>query len=182
MSIAWIWSGRTAEFKNDAEYVAAKSFLCGDKELQPGDLIDKTAVSVRRLRQLHDQRYVALKTRWETYWAEKPQNDVVEGVELQEQEQEPIVAIETIAVESPSALDDVMTEQNLSEIVTTPMEESAAPETLTTAPVETPVEQPVKATARYEGKGKWAVMIGDVKVADGLSKSDAVAQADELNK
>jgi hypothetical protein len=179
MSIAWIWSGKSAQFKNDAEYVAARSITLGETALQSGDLIDNTAVSVRRLRQLHDQRYVALKDRWVAYWSEK--QDV-------EAEQDVLSSSKTldehVQVNISPTLEQIP-ETELSKLDKAPADTSDDVAVAEPTPVvqhEIKAAEPVKATAQHEGQGKWAVMIGDVKVADGLSKKDAAAQADELNK
>jgi hypothetical protein len=46
------------DFDRERNFVAKRQFVFGGKAFAPGQLIDKTAFTVRRLRQLYDQRFI----------------------------------------------------------------------------------------------------------------------------
>ena len=169
MGIEWIWNAPQSELTGEADYVATKPFTAGDGELQPGDDIDKTAHSVRSLRTLHDQRYIALKSRWDHFHG--PQEEpfehgpktTAEPVEPEFEEPEPQDPVELV--------DPIELVETETEVVTAETSDVASDSSV----------DATKAFAKHEGFGKYAVLIGDTKVARGLSKEEAEAQAGELN-
>lgn len=47
------------DFDRGRDFIATRGFTLSGRNLNPGDLIDKTALPTRRLRQLYDRRLVA---------------------------------------------------------------------------------------------------------------------------
>lgn len=48
-------------FDPDREFTVRRKFSCGGEPFAPGEAFDKTLVTVRRLRQLYDQRVIYFK-------------------------------------------------------------------------------------------------------------------------
>lgn len=67
------------DFDREREFVAARSFTLNGVKLSPGQPIDKSACSVRRLRQLYDLRQIDFVPtpleQFEDEWNLKPVND-----------------------------------------------------------------------------------------------------------
>jgi hypothetical protein len=165
MGVEWIWNAPLSELTGEAEYVASQSFVDDEVTLLPGDLINKKAHSVRSLRQLHDQRYLALKSRW----------DYFHGPQEQPFEHGP-PAVETPADQNLDPEQGEEHGQGDKDKTEEGGDSQSASDEIETAPADA-----TQAYARHEGFGKYAVMIGETKVARGLTRDDADAQAKELN-
>jgi hypothetical protein len=163
MSFNWIWIGRDAKFSPDHEFVAAKIVMIGGTEIMPGEPIDRSTVSTRRLRQLYERRRVARADRWQRYHGTKA-NPVEEIPESDTKPVEPLA--DGPASEPPAALSE------------TPV--IHAPASADEPPL-VPRETLAVASLKHEGFGKWSVMVGDDTLEKGLTKEAAQAKADELN-